>query len=89
MAKVMKKDNAVIKADEGLAKELALQGWVEDGADEAVAEVPASQPVPYTEEEIKQVDKQVKVEQAKAEAREEVVEEQKKQGRAPKQVEKK
>lgn len=87
MARVMKKGNAVIQADEGLAKELELQGYVEvkeDGGD-----VVGSQPVPYTEEEIKQVDKQVKVEVAKAEARQDVVEEQKKQGRAPKQVEKK
>ena len=88
MAKKMKKDNAVILADDGLAKELALSGWVED-AEGVVATVPATQPVPYTAEEIKQVDKQVKVEQAKAEARKEVVEEQKKQGRSPKQVEEK
>lgn len=89
MAKVMKKDNAVIKASEGLAKELALQGWVEAGEKEAVAEVAAEQPRPFSDAEIEKVDKQVKVEQAKAEARADVVEEQKKQGRAPKQVEKK
>ncbi len=89
MAKKMKKDNAVILADDGLAKELALAGWVEEGAGEVVAEKPATQPIPYDADELKQVEKQVKVEQAKAEARAEVVEEQKKQGRSPKQVEEK
>lgn len=87
MARTMKKDNVIIKAEEGLAKELELQGYVEvkeDAGSEA-----ASQPIPYTAEEIKQVDKQVKVEVAKAEARQDVVEEQKKQGRSPKQVEEK
>lgn len=69
----MVKDNAVIMADEGLAKELELSGWVEkDGG--AVAEVPATQPVPYTDEEIDAIDVQVKVEQAKAEARQEIAE---------------
>lgn len=87
MARVMAKDNVIIKAEEGLAKELELQGYVEvkeDAGSEA-----AKQPIPYTAEEIKQVDKQVKVEVAKAEARQDVVEEQKKQGRSPKQVEEK
>lgn len=89
MAKKMVKDNAVVLADDGLAKELELSGWVVDSGAGVVADKAASQPIPYTAEEIKQVDKQVKVEQAKAEARQDVVEEQKKQGRSPKQVEEK
>jgi len=87
MARTMKKGNSVIDAHEGLAKELELQGYVE--VKQAAGDVVAKQPIPYTEEEIKQVDKQVKVEVAKAEARQDVVEEQKKQGRSPKQVEEK
>ena len=83
MVRVMKKGNATIKATDGLAKELELQGYVEVSAKQSKSDTVASQPIPYTEEEIKQVDKVAKVEQAKAEAREEVQEEAKKQGRTP------
>jgi hypothetical protein len=61
----MKKDNAVIKASEGLARELALQGWVEDGADEVVSDEVATQPNPYDEDDMKKMDVLVDVEKAK------------------------
>ena len=54
--KVMKKDNSTIKASEGLARELALQGYEEVKAAEAVADEPAEQPVPYDKEDIKEVE---------------------------------
>jgi hypothetical protein len=65
MTKIMKKDNAVIKASEGLARELALQGWVEDGADEVVSDEVATQPNPYDEDDMKKMDVLVDVEKAK------------------------
>lgn len=83
MVRVMKKGNAIIRASEGLAKELELQGYVEVDAKQSKSDAVATQPIPYTDEEIKAVDKVAKVEQAKAEAREEVQEEAKKQGRTP------
>ena len=87
MVRVMKKGNATIKASEGLAKELELQGYVEVPAKQSKSDTVATQPIPYTEEEIKQVDKVAKVEQAKAEAREKVDDAKEENDRTPADVE--
>lgn len=56
---VMKKDNAIVHADAKLAAELRLRGYKEEG--EAAAEVAASQPNPYTAEEVEAIKKQAEI----------------------------
>lgn len=64
---VMVKDNARINADAKLAAELRLRGYKEENEAAAVKE-PASQPNPYTEEDMQIVKKQLEIVQAENEA---------------------
>jgi hypothetical protein len=55
----MKKDNVVIRASEGLAVELELQGYEEVAAKESKSKDVAVQPVPYDKEDVEKVKQSV------------------------------